>query len=117
VKFLVDAQLPRRLVAYLRESGLEAFHTLDLPGGNRTSDHIISELSRIENFIVITKDSDFLESFVIRREPSKLLLISTGNISNDELVVLFRVSIDKIVEGFQTFDFIELGRSTLIFHV
>ncbi len=35
MKFLVDAQLPRRLIHRLRESGHEAKHTLDLPLGEK----------------------------------------------------------------------------------
>jgi len=35
VKLLIDAQLPRRLVRQLREQGIDAIHTLDLPSGNR----------------------------------------------------------------------------------
>lgn len=38
MKFLVDAQLPRRLTRILREQGHEAWHTLDVPAGNETSD-------------------------------------------------------------------------------
>jgi hypothetical protein len=45
MKFLIDAQLPRRLVYRLRESGYEAIHTLDLPEGNRTQDEQIKALS------------------------------------------------------------------------
>jgi predicted nuclease of predicted toxin-antitoxin system len=29
--------------------------------------------------VVVTKDSDFVESFLLRHEPWKLLLLSTGN--------------------------------------
>jgi predicted nuclease of predicted toxin-antitoxin system len=36
MKFLVDAQLPRRLIHRLREAGHDAIHTLDLPDGNRS---------------------------------------------------------------------------------
>jgi predicted nuclease of predicted toxin-antitoxin system len=81
MRFLIDAQLPRRLVAQLRQAGHDAIHTLDLPEGNRTTDRIINELSIKEHYIVVTKDSDFVESFLLTREPWKLLLISTGNIS------------------------------------
>ena len=45
MKFLLDAQLPRRLVYRLREAGHEVTHTLDLPDGNRTSDKAINALS------------------------------------------------------------------------
>lgn len=48
MKFLVDAQLPRRLVSRLRDAGHEALHTLDLPLGNRTPDATINELSTRE---------------------------------------------------------------------
>ncbi len=82
MKFLVDAQLPHRVVSRLREAGHEAIHTLDLPLGNRTPDSIINELSIREGYVVVTKDADFVNSFHLRRLPHKLLLISTGNIRN-----------------------------------
>jgi predicted nuclease of predicted toxin-antitoxin system len=85
MKFLVDAQLPRRLAEHLREAGLSAIHTLDLPDGNRTTDLVINELSIKEQYIVVTKDSDFVESFLLSREPWKLFLVGTGNIGNNEL--------------------------------
>ena len=56
MKFLLDAQLPRRLVYRLREAGHEAIHTLDLPDGNRTSDKAINALSVEEGYVVVTKD-------------------------------------------------------------
>ena len=56
MRFLVDAQLPRGLVARLREAGHEATHTLDLPRGNSTPDSFINELSLREGYVVITKD-------------------------------------------------------------
>jgi predicted nuclease of predicted toxin-antitoxin system len=117
MKFLIDAQLPRRLTAQLRQAGLDAFHTLDLPDGNRTTDRVINELSIKEQYIVVTKDSDFVESFLLRREPWKLLLISTGNIGNDELSALFVSNMKTVVEGFDVFDFIELTRTNLVFHL
>ncbi len=38
MKFIIDAQLPRRLSYFLREKGFDSIHTLDLPKGNKTSD-------------------------------------------------------------------------------
>jgi len=116
MKFLIDAQLPRRLAAQFRQAGLEAIHTLDLPDGNHTTDRTINELSIKEQYIVVTKDSDFVESFILTREPWKLLLVSTGNIGNDELGTIFLSNVERVVEGFDVFDFIELGRTTVIFH-
>jgi predicted nuclease of predicted toxin-antitoxin system len=116
MKFLVDAHLPRRLAHLLVESGFEAVHTLDMPLGNRTPDSVINELSTREEYIVITKDADFVNSFLLNRKPYKLLLVSTGNIRNKELEALFLANIEKIAEGFGVFDFIEIDRRAIIFH-
>jgi predicted nuclease of predicted toxin-antitoxin system len=46
MKFLIDAQLPRRLAHQLRAAGLETTHTLDLPDGNRTTDLALITFAR-----------------------------------------------------------------------
>lgn len=61
MKFLVDAQLPRRLTRWLQAEGHETVHTRDLPTGNRTGDATINELSLREQRVVITKDEDFVD--------------------------------------------------------
>jgi predicted nuclease of predicted toxin-antitoxin system len=65
---------------------------------------------------VVTKDADFVNSFHLRREPYKLLLVSTGNIRNPDLEALLMANLQKIAEGFNTFDFIEIDRSAVVFH-
>jgi predicted nuclease of predicted toxin-antitoxin system len=117
MRFLVDAQLPRRLVSRLRDAGHEATHTLDLPLGNSTPDYVINELSIHEGYIVITKDADFVNSFLLHQRPHKLLLISTGNIRNLELELLLMSNLENIAEKFETFDFIEIDRKVVIFHL
>ena len=116
MKFLVDAQLPRRRAALLVQAGHDPIHTLDLPRGNSTTDTVINHLSINERRAVVTKDADFVDSFLLRQEPWKLLLISTGNIRNVELIALFLANIEKMSEGFDAFDFIEINQTELIFH-
>ena len=117
MKFLVDAQLPRRLLAQIQAAGFEAIHTLDLPEGNRTHDRVICALSIKDHYVVVTKDADFVESFLLHRVPWKLLLISTGNIENDELELLLLASLKRLADAFDSFDFIELDRTSMIIHV
>jgi predicted nuclease of predicted toxin-antitoxin system len=116
MKFLVDAHLPRRLTFFLQQAGFDAIHTLDLASGNRTPDTLINQLSFVEQRIVVTKDADFVDSFLLRQEPWKLLLISTGNIRNADLLALFQANLDQIIAGFDIFDFIEINRTNVIFH-
>jgi predicted nuclease of predicted toxin-antitoxin system len=117
MKFLVDAHLPRKLAIQLKDMGYDTRHTLGLPLGNRTTDQFINELSIAEQRIVITKDSDFVDSFWLQDQPWKLLLVSTGNIRNDELKALFHNNMERIQTGFAEFRFIELTHDRLIFHV
>ena len=44
MRFLVDAQLPRRLARWLQDKGHDALHTRDLPAGNRTEDADVNDL-------------------------------------------------------------------------
>jgi predicted nuclease of predicted toxin-antitoxin system len=94
MKFLVDAQLPVRLSHLLKSMGHDAIHTKELALKNATPDTEINTLSIREQRIVITKDSDFWDSFYISQEPCKLLFVTTGNISNKELESLFVKNLD-----------------------
>jgi predicted nuclease of predicted toxin-antitoxin system len=116
VKLLLDAQLPRRLARELTAAGHNAQHTLDLPLGNRTSDEEICAVAVREERIVVTKDRDFVVSFWLRRLPPKLLLISTGNISNDALSHLITANLAAFEKAFSQHDFVELGAAAIIVH-
>lgn len=116
MNFLVDAQLPRRLAVRLNEQGHTAKHTLDLPDGNRTSDAEIIRIAQEEQYIVVTKDADFVDSFYLKGEPQKLFLISTGNISNADLEALVLGNLPAIATAFQSGSMVELTRTALIIH-
>ncbi len=114
MNFLVDAQLPRRMTAWLAAAGCDAIHTLDLPDANRTKDEQIIDLADREHRILITKDADFVDSHLLSRRPSRLLLISTGNISNRDLEALMAPLVSDVVREFQLHAFVELGRAGIV---
>ena len=117
MRFVVDAQLPRRIARRLREAGHDAIHTLDLPDGNRTSDTEIIAIAVREDRVVVTKDADFVNSFIVARQPEKLILISTGNITNDVLEGILIPNLSTIVAALSVHAFVELTRTTLIIHI
>jgi len=117
MKFLVDAHLPKRLARFLNDEGHDALHTLDLPLKNRTPDEEINEITVQEERVLVTKDGDFVDSFMVKHRPYKLLLVTTGNIYNRELMQLFGQNIERIAEEFRSHDFIELGRHHVIYHM
>jgi len=116
MKFLVDAQLPLRLARFLQSLGYDAIHTRDLPHENATLDSDINTLSIQEQRIVITKDADFVQSFLLQQQPYKLLLVATGNIKNAELENLFQQNLEQLTKMFETHSYIELGRDAIIIH-
>jgi predicted nuclease of predicted toxin-antitoxin system len=115
-KFLLDAQLPCQLKALFSEFGFESTHTLDLPKGNRTPDSEIVRLCQDEHWILVSKDSDFIESYLLHGLPEQMLLLSCGNLSNPDLEHLFRSNLPRIATEFESNHFIEVSREDLIVH-
>jgi predicted nuclease of predicted toxin-antitoxin system len=116
MKFLVDAQLPRDLAEFFKAQGHEAIHTAELPEKNHTSDEIIRRISDSEQRIVVSKDDDFVTSHLLRGSPQRILLISTGNISNPELIQIMAENLDSIEKALAEGFFVELTRSSLVVH-
>ena len=114
MKFLVDAHLPKRLSLFLSWKGYDAVHTLDLPNQNRTKDSQINQISIEEQRVVISKDLDFIESLLISDKPYKLIYISTGNITNKQLLEIFSQNIEKIIEYANEHRLIEITDSSIV---
>lgn len=115
MKFLVDAQLPRRFAGWLAEAGYDALHTLDMPLKNRTPDAEVVARAVKDGRIVVSKDADFMQSYLLTGEPP-LLLISTGNISNAELEKLVRSNLATIEAAFAANRLVEITRDALVTH-
>lgn len=90
MKFLIDAQLPRRFCSWLAAAGHDAIHTLDLPERNHTADSAILDIAERE--------------------------ARTGNIGNSELEKLIRDILPSTITAFETDHFIELGRESMMVH-
>jgi len=87
-----------------------------LPLKDRTPDSEIQKIRLKEGFILITKDRDFLDSHLLRKIPSKLLLISTGNISNRILLDILKQNWQTIQGLFEENNLLELDNAELIAH-
>ena len=63
-----------------------------------------------------TKDADFVNSFYLKKQPEKLFLISTGNITNASLDALILPNPPAIIAAFQISNLVELSRTALTIH-
>lgn len=86
MKFLVDAQLPPKLVGWFVAHGHEARHVVDLPDGLRMPDADIWRHAAADGSIVVSKDKDFLDLAAVRGAPPVVLLLGMGNASTSWLL-------------------------------
>ena len=114
MKFLIDAQLPKSLVVFLRARGFDAIHTLELPNRNATKDSEIRSLSIQEERIVISKDADFYDSYTSKQEPYKLVYLTIGNLNNQELLLLFDKNLAHLTAILERSSVVEMNQHFLI---
>jgi predicted nuclease of predicted toxin-antitoxin system len=96
VRFLVDAQLPVRLVHLLREAGHEALHVADVDLLSAT-DAAIRRHAEHHGMIVITKDEDFAMARQLTGRGPAVLWIRLGNTTNHALVAKLKPLLDQVL--------------------
>ena len=94
----------------------DAVHTRDLPAGNRTTDAEICRLADLDGRVVVTKDADFVSSYLLSKNPGRLVLVSVGNITNDDLERRFFAELPAIVLALSESAFVELTNAGLVVH-
>jgi predicted nuclease of predicted toxin-antitoxin system len=92
-------------------------HTLDLPNANSSTDFEFIRFSMNNKSVVVSKDSDFLDYYLVKKEPYKLLWISIGNISNNDLLEIFDRNFLEMKDLIEENSLIELSRESLIVHL
>lgn len=116
MKFLIDAQISYRISKYFSQKGFDVIHVNQLPQRDRTPDYEIIKYADNQNRIVVTKDKDYINSYILLGKPKKLLYISTGNLDNNQLLTLLNDNLVNILNSFNTYSFIELNAELIVFH-
>ena len=110
MKFLIDEQLPYLLADWLQDKGHDAVHVTSLLTNERIPDGYICERSMVEERVVITKDTDFFNTYLIKQQPYKLIYVTTGNLKNRQLLDLFRISLGQLITTLETAQVIEINQ-------
>ena len=63
-----------------------------------------------EQRVIITRNSDFFKSFIIKKEPYKLIMVKLGNTSKKELLEFFKNKFAEIIEKIKVEDMILLAK-------
>lgn len=75
MKFLIDENLPPALVEVFRRSGFTALHINEFGNAHPISDNAIRHHALHDNWVVVTKDDDFVSSFVSKKVPEKVIYV------------------------------------------
>ena len=108
LKFVVDTQLPRKLSDKLDELGADSIHVSHYLAGHLFDDIEIKEIAIGQDRIIVSKDADFHNHFVLKGSPPKILLLKVGNISNKELLRFIELHYPDI------FSFFEQGNNMIV---
>jgi predicted nuclease of predicted toxin-antitoxin system len=85
VRFLVDANLPRRLAVWLQARGHQCEHVLDL-GLACSADGDIWNRCRATGAVLVSKDEDFAIWVRAKREGPSVVWLRTGNGTTQALI-------------------------------
>ncbi|MDL5049137.1 DUF5615 family PIN-like protein [Oscillatoria amoena NRMC-F 0135] len=98
MKFLIDNQLPLKLRDYLNTKGFEASHVLDLKM-DVASDRSIWAFARQNDFILVSKDEDFLQLSCLHSREVIVIHVAVGNCRNKALIEAFEKVLPQIIKS------------------
>jgi predicted nuclease of predicted toxin-antitoxin system len=85
LNFLVDSQLPPALARWISAQGHHAIHVAEL-GLEADDDSVIWQYAQKEKAIIISKDEDFADRWLLNDDGIALVWIRKGNCSNRALM-------------------------------
>lgn len=89
MRLLLDANLSPRLVSRLADAYPGSAHVLEI-GNIAMDDMRIWEFARVGDYLITTKDTDFLDTSLLRGPPPKLVFLGIGNVSTDVVERILR---------------------------
>ena len=98
---LCDVHIALKVVRFFQSKNVKAMHVNDLPDSCYSSDKDICKFADQNNFVVVTKDSDFLDTYLVHQTPKSLIKINLGNVSTSELIAIFERHLDFFITYFE----------------
>ncbi len=78
MKLLLDENLSRRIVPFILEA-YPGSTQVALIGMEQADDQAIWEYARLNGFVIVTRDADYLDLSTLHGQPPKIVWLRTGN--------------------------------------
>lgn len=89
MKLLLDENLSDRIIAKIIDLYPSSEHVKTL-GLNNTDDVIIWEYAKLNDFVIVSKDSDFHQRSLLYGHPPKFIFLRIGNSPTSKIVQILR---------------------------
>lgn len=99
MKLLLDENLSRRVVPLLDVSFPGTTHVA-LVGLERADDAQVWRYAREHDFVIVSKDDDFIAMSQLLGHPPRLIKLSLGNCSNDAVVAALQAHGQRLNDAF-----------------
>ncbi|MCB9266648.1 MAG: DUF5615 family PIN-like protein [Lewinellaceae bacterium] len=113
MRFIIDAHLPKNVAKAFINLGHIAIHTSELPAGNATNDNDIISVASNDG-IVVSKDEDFYQSFLLYGKPPQLIHVKVGNMKLKDVTGLFNKIAPRLIDLLGQYDLLEVHRDKII---
>lgn len=100
MKFLFDQNISYRVVALLSDLFPGSSHIRD-HGLERADDEVVWEFARKNDFVIVSKDSDFHQRSFLQGFPPKVIWLRMGNCTTDEIEKVLREHQEEIEQFYK----------------
>jgi predicted nuclease of predicted toxin-antitoxin system len=97
MKFLCDVHISFKVKSFLQSKNFYCVHVNEILQGDKTADSVIADYCNKNGLIIITKDEDFVNSYLLKKLPAKLVKVNLGNISTAMLVEVLEKALPIIM--------------------
>ncbi|MEL7144901.1 MAG: DUF5615 family PIN-like protein [Bacteroidota bacterium] len=111
-RYLIDENLPPGLVKVFTAAGLSASHVNDIVTNTPVKDSAIRRLSLQKNLTVVSRDDDFVKSYIARAVPERLIYVY-GSFRKEELIALFTSHLNIILDFSSTYPLVEVNKQAI----
>jgi predicted nuclease of predicted toxin-antitoxin system len=95
---LCDVHISYKICKFLDDKNINTIHVNQILNKSETKDSEICSYADRNDYIVLNKDIDFKNTFLINKTPKKLIKINLGNISNQKLMKILEEHLNLIIK-------------------
>ena len=112
MKFIIDENISPDVLPFFLNAGITAIHVNQLKKekGVSIKDQQLRRLAIYQNWVIVTKDDDFVKSFISRKVPEKLVFL-VGLDDKQQLLARIEEIVPELEDLLTKYDFLEVNHS------